>query len=398
MKEKKITGFESISLQSIRELSLSRGEPSWLTEYRLEALQLLDGDRFSPYWPSGQNQGFKIPPGEAWVTEYYHHPDEADLVYRQLTQSLAIDGIVYGDFFDVLRTHGDLIKEYLGTVIPYFESTLSAMNMALFTGGMVVYIPPRVKCQVPLSYYRTVSNPGQIERQLIIIGDGASADFVEGRPSLNYAPSHLVQTEIVVGHDATFSYTAVKNWDRHINTWVQKRARCEDNGQMSWVEGHFGGHNTHEWTDTLLQGENSHANIVAYAFSSASQALSYFPRIVHEGRRSTSHLIVHAACQGELTVDGGQYVLSDAHHCDLTRDVLVIESRPGSAVIRNQSLVSQKDAVITGSEFSVKPWQRDFDAKDSNKALEISQTFLSHLPMEFSIEAHRLISQKSQNW
>ncbi|MCL4352352.1 MAG: SufD family Fe-S cluster assembly protein, partial [Firmicutes bacterium] len=373
-----------------------REEPSWLTEYRLEAFSLLRTAHVSRFWPSGRDEGFIVPPDASLVAQYYHHPDEADVVYRKLAESLAFQGVVYGDFFDVLRTYPDLIKEYLGSIIPYTESTLAAMNMALFTGGMVVYVPQNVKCQVPLSYFRAFSNPGQIERQLIIIGSGADAGFVEGRPSLDYAPSHLVQTEIVVEDDASFSYTAVKNWDKQINTWVQKRARCLDRSQMTWVEGHFGGHDSHEWTETLLAGEASHANVVAYAYTSASQAISYCPRIVHEGKSTTSHLIVHAIAQGKLSIDGGQCVLSHAHHCDLTRDILVIESESGMAAINNQSLVAQKDAVLTGPEFTVRPWHTEDNANPRSEALEISRTFLSHLPMEFSIEAQRLISQKSQ--
>ncbi len=396
VKWKKLSGFDTITPESIRKLSLSRNEPSWLTEYRLEAFQLLDSSQVSPYWPSGPDQGFSEPPDSLGVMKYYHHPDEADVVYQQLQESLASKDIVYGDFFDVLGTNPELIQRYLGRVINYRESTLSLLNMALFTGGMVIYVPDGVSCEVPLSYFRTFSNPGQIERQLIIIGAGASASFVEGRPSLSYAPSHLVQTEVVLEHDARLSYTAVKNWDKQVNTWVQKRALCEKGSQMAWIEGHFGGHQSHEWTDTLLTGEHSHANIVAYAFSSASQTISYRPRIVHEGRNTTSHLSVHAVAQGELTVEAGQYVLSRAHHCDVTRDILVIETTPGIALIRNQSLVSREDAVITGPEFSLKSWNGEINASAGNKALEISKTFLSHLPMEFSIEAQRLINQKSE--
>ncbi|HBQ94541.1 MAG: SufD family Fe-S cluster assembly protein [Firmicutes bacterium] len=395
MTRKIFTHFDTITPASIRDLSTSRGEPSWLTEYRLQAFDLLASEQVSRFWPSGRDQGFTVPPDASQVGEYSHQPDEADVVYHQLIQSLASKGVVYGDFFDVLSIYPDLIKQHLGSVIPYCESALSAMNMALFTGGMVIYVPAGVKCQVPLSYFRTFSNPGQIERHLIIMGAGASASFVEGRPSLNYAPSHLVQTEIVVDRDASLTYTAVKNWDKHVNTWVQKRARCLDHGQMTWVEGHFGGHESHEWTDTLLAGDEAHGNVVAYAYSSESQAISYFPRVVHEGRRTTSHLMVHAIARGRLDIEGGQCVLSHAHHCDVTRDILVMESRPGVAVIRNHSLVAQKDAVVTGSEFTVKPWPEE-DGKARSEALEISRTFLSHLPMEFSIEAQRLISQKSQ--
>lgn len=387
--------FDQITPDMIITMSEKRQEPPWLRNFRLKAWERLTSDAVAPFWPSMAPTPFAMPPSRQEIAAYYQHSDEADLVYQRLSQTLSDSGIIYGDFYDVLQKHPDMIQQYLGSLITIQDSPLSALNSAFFTGGMVVYIPDHVHCQVPLSYFRAFSNPGQIERQLIILGTGASAEFVEGRPSLDYALHHIVLTEVILSEAASLKYTAIKNWDSHVNTWVKKRTHCAKEAHVTWVEGHFGGQDTREWTEVILTGEQARCDLVSYLYSSSSQQISYVPRIIHDAPHSSSYLTVHGVATGNLQITGTQDVLPHAQGAVIQHDLLALKSGRAQVTLSNPSIIAEPSAEITGNDFVVQPWNLT-DAHQNGRPLEIAQSFLSHLPMEFAIEAQRLINQKSR--
>ncbi|WP_053960840.1 SufD family Fe-S cluster assembly protein [Sulfobacillus thermosulfidooxidans] len=386
--------FEQITPSMITALSASRQEPPWLSDFRLKAFERLNVAAVAPFWPSTAPIGFSIPPNRQEIAEYHQHPDEADLVYQRLSQTLSDSGIIYGDFYEVLQKYPDIIRQYLGSIITIQDSPLSALNSAFFTGGMVVYIPDHVHCQVPLSYFRAFANPGQIERQLIILGTGASAEFVEGRPSLDYAPHHIMLTEVILSESSSLKYTAIKNWDSHVNTWVKKRTRCAQGAHVTWVEGHFGGQSTREWTEVILTGDHAHCDIVSYLYSATPQNISYVPRIIHDAPHSSSCLTVHGVATGDLQIIGEHDVLPHAQGVTIQRDLLALQSLSAHVSLSNPSIIAEPDAEITGNDFVIQSWN-PLEAYENGRALEIAHAFLAHLPMEFAIEAQRLIHQKS---
>ncbi|MCY0909253.1 MAG: SufD family Fe-S cluster assembly protein [Sulfobacillus thermotolerans] len=375
--------FTDITPQSIVAHSQKRGEPSWLTEFRLSALATLNADLVTPYWPI---QGFQKP-NTNMAESGQTHADEAEVVYQQLTKRLAQDQIIYGNFYDVMRTHPQLLHKLLGHILPLQESASSALNAVLFTGGMVLYVPPGVTCPVPVSYFRPQGHPGQIERHLIWLDRGAHAQFIEGRPSLDFAPSHLVHTEVLLGAKATFQYIAVKNWAHTVSTWVTKRVVCEAESQLTWVEGHFGGAKTYESTQIILQGTQASTRVITCAVAESDQHIIYRPTIYHLGSHTASSLSVHGFSKdGPMSIQGGIFLAPTATHARLERDVL--STGPQATATEENVWLTLPD-VITGPL-----WTTSTPSLSWTAAKPLTQPFVDQLPLEFSIEAERLLRQK----
>jgi Fe-S cluster assembly protein SufB len=389
--------FADLTPEEVTAVSGQRHEPSWLLQYRLAALALLSEHHVQPYWPGPG--GFQKPPAASAVARYFTHPDEADLVYQRLAQSLHTQGIIYGDFFDVLRDHPDLIQKVLGSIIRPEENALAALNALLFTGGMVLYVPPGVTCTVPLSYFRSLANPGQVEHHLIWLDQDAHADFVEGRPSLDYAPSHLVESEVRLSSHASLRYIAIKNWGASVSTWVNKRVHCGQNSRLTWIEGHFGGRATSESTQVFLDGDGAHARLVTCAVAQEGQRTHYAPQIFHRGSETHSELVARFLSNGgEVGIQGGTHVLLGSKNTRISRDVVSIG--PLSSIpVEDQSMMLEKPETLAGPLWTASaPYEWAASAHTTSEAAAaLAQPFLTELPMEFAIEAQRLIRQKSQD-
>ncbi len=388
--------FSDVTPGRVTTISHQRGEPRWLLNYRLAALSRLTERHISPYWPEG---GFDKPPSSDEISRYWEHPDEADMVYRRLTETLEAQGIIYGDFFDVLRTHPALVHDFLGSIVHPEENPLSSLNAMLFTGGMILYVPPGVTCTVPLSYFRSAANPGQVEHHLLWLDQDAHADFVEGRPSLSYAPAHLVQAEVRLRPRASLRHIAVKNWGADVSTWVSKRILCEEDSALTWIEGHFGGRSTDETTEVFLEGDNAQARLVTCSVAEAHQSIHYHPQVFHVGNHTRSEFVHRFFSHGgSVDISGGMHILRGSKDAKLTRDVVAVG--PSELVeLHDGSMMLETADTLSGplwTSASSGQWM-PHAASSAAVADALAEPFLKELPMEFSIEAQRLIRQKSQD-
>lgn len=274
----------------VEEISKMKEEPQWMLDYRLKALQHfydrpmpqwggdltgLDFDEIVYYVKPSERQGttwdevpaeikqtfdkLGIPEAEqkylAGVSAQY----ESEVVYHSLKEDLKELGIVFKDTDTALKEDEELFKQYFGTVIPYSDNKFAALNSAVWSGGSFIYVPKGVQTSTPLqAYFRINSeNMGQFERTLIIVDEGASVHYVEGCTAPVYTTNslHSAVVEIIVKKDGYCRYTTIQNWANNVYNLVTKRAVCDANATMEWIDGNIGSKLTMKYLQSFLKGK-----------------------------------------------------------------------------------------------------------------------------------------------
>src|ERR671921_1101306 len=168
---------------------------------------------------------------------------ESESVYHQVNEQLQSQGVVFMDMDTALREHEDLVKEYIGTLIPANDNKLAALNSAVWSGGSFVYVPPGMHVEMPLQAYFRINteNMGQFERTLIIADEGSYVHYVEGCTAPTYSSSslHSAVVELIAKPGARVRYTTIQNWSNNVYNLVTKRATCEAGATMEWVDGNI---------------------------------------------------------------------------------------------------------------------------------------------------------------
>src|SRR5699024_9272529 len=270
----------------VEEISRMKNEPEWMLEERLKALDIfyskpmpqwggdlseLDFDEIVYYVKPTEQQGrtwdevpdeikrtfdaLGIPEAEqkylAGVSAQY----ESEVVYQSLEEDLEKLGVICSDTDTALQEHEQYFKEYFGKVVPASDNKFSALNTAVWSGGSFIYVPKGVEVKSPLqAYFRINSeNMGQFERTLIIVDEGASVHYVEGCTAATYTTNslHSAVVEIFVKKDAYCRYTTIQNWSNNVYNLVTKRATCDENATMEWIDGNMGSKLTMKYPSIL---------------------------------------------------------------------------------------------------------------------------------------------------
>ena len=285
----------------VREIAADRGEPAWLLQWRLDALHAWHNMQ-EPHWAD-----FEYEPIDYDALNYYNNPasiDNSDLaatyekmglpeserrallgmatdtvidsrsVHTSYTAELRRLGIIFMPMSDAVREYPDLVKKYLGTVVPASDNFFAALNAAAFSDGTFVYIPPNVKCPIDLaSYFRIeTAKIGQFERTLIIADQGAELSYMEGC-SAPRRPGHQLHSgvvEIVALKGARVRYATVQNWfpgefkdgknQGGILNFVTKRGRAEEDAEILWTQVEIGSAITWKYPSTILAGRGARSD------------------------------------------------------------------------------------------------------------------------------------------
>ncbi len=326
-------------------------------------------------------------------------------------------GIIFCSFSEAVRNHPDLVRKYLASVVPAGDNFFAALNSAVFSDGSFCYIPKGVKCPMDLSSYFRInaSGTGQFERTLIIADEGSTLSYMEGctAPMRDENQLHAAVVEIVVEKDADVRYSTVQNWypgDAQgrggILNLVTKRGICKGSGShLSWTQVETGSAVTWKYPSTILKGDYSSSEFYSVAVTNNMQQADTGTKMVHIGRGTSSRIVSKGISAGRsqnsyrglVRMNPGAEGARNYSQCDS----LLIGSECGAhtfPVIRNTCPSAMVEHEATTSKISEDQLfycaQRGIDAEDAVGLIVggYAREVLSRLPMEFAVEAQKLLS------
>ena len=435
---------------TIRLISEKKGEPEWLLEFRLKAYRHWLTMKM-PKWAK-----LRIPDIDFQAISYYAAPkktapkslDEVDpeilktfnklgipLKEQERLSGMAVDavmdstsvkttykeelaklGIIFCPISEAIKEYPDLVRKYLGSVVPYTDNFFAALNCAVFTDGSFAYIPKGVRCPVELSTYFRInaSNTGQFERTLIVADDDAYVSYLEGctAPQRDENQLHAAIVEIVAHDRAEVKYSTVQNWypgDKEgkggIYNFVTKRAMCAgENSKVSWTQVETGSALTWKYPSCVLKGDNSVGEFYSVAVTNNYQMADTGTKMIHIGRNTRSRIVSKGISAGhsENSYRGLVRMASSAENgrnfsqCDslLLGDKCgahtfpVIDVRNNTAIVEHEASTSKinEDQLFYCN-------QRGISTEDAVALIinGFAKEVFNKLPMEFAVEAQKLL-------
>ncbi len=434
----------------IRLISRKKDEPQWLLDFRLDAFRKWQKME-QPTWghltlppinyqdiiyyaaPKKDSERPKeIDPALAETFEKLGiplHEREAlagvvavDAVFDSVSvtttfrKTLQEKGIIFCSFSEAVREHPDLVRKYLASVVPVSDNYFAALNSAVFSDGSFCYIPKGVHCPMDLSSYFRInaSGTGQFERTLIVAEEGSTLSYMEGctAPMRDENQLHAAVVEIVVEKDADVKYSTVQNWypgDAQgrggILNLVTKRGICKGSGShLSWTQVETGSAVTWKYPSTILKGDNSTSEFYSVALTNNFQQADTGTKMIHIGKNTRSRIVSKGISAGRsqnsyrglVRMNPGAQNARNYSQCDS----LLIGSQCGAhtfPVIENQNPTATVEHEATTSKISEDQLfycnQRGIAAEDAVGLIVngYAKEVLSRLPMEFAIEAQKLL-------
>ena len=325
-------------------------------------------------------------------------------------------GIIFCSFSEAVQNHPELVKKYLGSVVPTNDNFFSNLNSAVFSDGSFVYIPPNVKCPMELSTYFRINaaNTGQFERTLIIADRGSYVSYLEGctAPMRDENQLHAAVVELVALEDAEIKYSTVQNWypgDKNGNggiyNFVTKRGTClGDNSKISWTQVETGSAVTWKYPSVILKGNNSKGEFYSVALSNNMQQADTGTKMIHLGKNTSSRIVSKgiSAGKGQQTYRGLVSVLPNASNSkNFTQcDSLLIGNNCGAHTVPYINVRNELSDVAheaTTSKISEEQLfycrQRGINEEDATALIVngFCREVLKNLPMEFAVEAKKLL-------
>ncbi len=437
----------------IRLISAKKEEPEWMLEWRLKAYEAWK--RFDGEEPTWAKVTYDKPDFQA--ISYYSAPKEkkklksldevdpemlatfeklgiplqeqkrlsnvaVDAVYDSVSvvtthkDILAKRGIIFCSMSEALRDHPELVKKYIGSVVPQADNFYAALNSAVFSDGSFVYIPKNTKCPMDLSTYFRINqeNTGQFERTLIVADEGSTVNYLEGctAPMRDENQLHAAVVEIVALEGATVRYSTVQNWyagdtegKGGIYNFVTKRGRCEDNARISWTQVETGSAVTWKYPSCILKGDNSVGEFYSVALTNNHQQADTGTKMIHLGKNTKSTIISKTISAGksDSSYRGLVQVMPKAVNSrSYTQcDSLLIGNECGAHTfpyinVRNHSSSVEHEASTSKiSEDQLFYCQSRGISQEDAISMVVNgfcKEVFDHLPMEFAVEASNLLS------
>jgi Fe-S cluster assembly protein SufB len=440
----------------IRAIAAKKDEPEFMLEWRLKAYRhwaSLEAKQAEPKWAN-----VHYPAIDYQGITYYSAPkqkkelktlDEVDpeiletyaklgipLHEQKLLAGVAVDavfdsvsvattfkaklaeaGVIFCSFSDAVKNHPDLVKKYLGSVVPYTDNFFASLNSAVFSDGSFVYVPKGVRCPMELSTYFRINaqNTGQFERTLIIADEGAYVSYLEGctAPVRDENQLHAAVVELIAHDNATIKYSTVQNWypgDKEgkggIYNFVTKRGKClGKNSKISWTQVETGSAITWKYPSCILQGDNSVGEFYSVALTNNYQQADTGTKMIHIGKNTRSTVVSKgiSAGHGQNTYRGGVKILKGAKGArNYTQcDSLLIGDKCGAHTfpyieVRNSSARMEHEASTSKiGEDQIFYLQQRGISKEEAVSMIINgfcKAVFRELPMEFAVEAQKLLS------
>ncbi len=443
---------KGLTEDTIRRISAKKNEPDFVLEWRLKAYHHFLTMQ-EPTWPN-----VDYPPVDLQEIYYYSAPkkkpqldslDEVDpelletfnklgipLEEQKMLTGVAVDavfdsvsvkttykeklaelGIVFCSFSEAVHEHPELIRKYLGSVVPYTDNYFACLNSAVFSDGSFVYVPKGVKCPMELSTYFRINemNTGQFERTLIVAEEGSSVSYLEGctAPMRDENQLHAAVVELVALDDANIKYSTVQNWypgDKDgkggIYNFVTKRGLCEGNrSKISWTQLETGSAVTWKYPSCVLKGDNSVGEFYSVAVTNNKQQADTGTKMIHLGKNTRSTIISkgisagysHNSYRGLVKV--GKKA-ENAHNFSVC-DSLLMGDKCGAHTfpyleVENNSAKVEHEATTSkiGEDQLFYLMQRGMSEEDAINMIVSGycKEVFNELPMEFAAEARKLLA------
>lgn len=435
----------------VRMISAKKQEPEWMTEWRLKAFRNWQKMKY-PKWPN-----VEYPPIDYQELYYYSAPkkskynslDEVDpellktfeklgipLNEQAALAGVAVDavfdsvsvattykeklaelGIIFCPISEAIREHPDLVKKYLGSVVPQSDNFYAAMNSAVFSDGSFVYIPKGVRCPMELSTYFRInaSNTGQFERTLIIADEGAYVSYLEGctAPMRDENQLHAAVVELIALDNAQIKYSTVQNWyagDKEgkggIYNFVTKRGMCKgQNSKISWTQVETGSAITWKYPSCILLGDNSVGEFYSVALTNNYQQADTGTKMVHLGKNTRSNIVSKGisagfsnnSYRGLVRVGKNAVGARNFSQCDslLIGDKCGAHTFPYLEVNNNTAIVEHEATTSKIGEDQIFYLnQRGLSTEDAVSMIlsGYCKEVFNELPMEFAVEAQKLLA------
>jgi Fe-S cluster assembly protein SufB len=440
----------------IRLISAKKNEPEFMLEWRLKAYrywETLEKSHAEPKWAN-----VHYPAIDYQDSCYYSAPkqkpnlkslDEIDpeilrtyeklgipLAEQKMLAGVAVDavfdsvsvgttfkaklaeaGVIFCSFSEAVKEHPELVKKYLGSVVPYTDNFFAALNAAVFSDGSFVYVPKGVKCPMELSTYFRINaaETGQFERTLIIADERASVSYLEGctAPIRDENQLHAAVVELIAFDDAQIKYSTVQNWypgDKNgkggIYNFVTKRGACRGkNSKISWTQVETGSAITWKYPSCILQGDNSVGEFYSVALTNNYQQADTGTKMIHIGKNTRSTIVSKgiSAGHGQNTYRGQVKIMKDAAGArNYTQcDSLLIGDKCGAHTfpyieVKNSTARMEHEASTSkiGEDQMFYLRQRGLKAEDAVSMIVngFCKRVFRELPMEFAVEAQKLLS------
>ncbi len=439
-----------LNKEIVKKISAKKNEPSWMTEWRLSAFEAWEKME-EPEWP---NVNYKKP--DFQKISYYSAPktnpkyeslDEVDpellktfdklgisieeqkklsgvavdivmdsvSVATTFKETLAEKGIIFCSISEAIQNHPELVKKYLGTVIPKKDNYYAALNSAVFSDGSFCYIPKGVKCPMELSTYFRINQAGtgQFERTLVIADKGSYVSYLEGctAPSRDENQLHAAVVELVALDDAEIKYSTVQNWypgnkqgKGGVYNFVTKRGLCHTNSKISWTQVETGSAVTWKYPSCILKGDNSIGEFYSIAVTNNYQQADTGTKMIHLGKNTKSTIISKGISAGKsqnsyrglVRIGNNAENARNFSQCDSllmgnscgAHTFPYIEAKNKTAQIEHEATTSKigEDQIFYCNQRGI----------DTEKAIALivngfSKEVLNKLPMEFAVEAQKLL-------
>jgi Fe-S cluster assembly protein SufB len=444
---------KGLSEEIVRLISSKKHEPAWMTEWRLQAFAR---------WQTMSEPGWarvSYPPIDYQAISYYAAPkskgerpkslDEVDpellrtyeklgipIREQEVLAGVAMDyvfdsvsvattfkeklgalGIIFCSISEAIENHPDLVRQYLGSVVPQGDNFFAALNSAVFTDGSFVYVPKGVRCPMELSTYFRINaaETGQFERTLIIADQGSYVSYLEGctAPQRDENQLHAAVVELIALDDAQIKYSTVQNWypgDQEgrggIYNFVTKRGACRGrNSKISWTQVETGSAITWKYPSCILQGDNSVGEFYSVALTNNHQQADTGTKMIHIGKNTRSRIVSKGISAGRSnnTYRGLVRVLKGAEGArNYTQcDSMLLGDRCGAHTVpyievKNRSAKVEHEATTSKISEDQMFYCRQRGLSDEDAVALIVNGFckevMQELPMEFAVEAQKLLA------
>lgn len=429
-----------LSEEVVREISGQKGEPAWMLEKRLKALELFLAAPLPSWGPDLSKINFDeliyfvrpdaqeekswdkvpediretfdklgIPKAEQEVLAGVGAQYDSDVIYHNLKSEWAELGVIFLNMDEAVRDYGELVEKYFMTsCVPIHDHKFAMLHAAVWSGGTFIYIPPGVKVTIPLqAYFRmNAAHGGQFEHTLIIADKDSELQYIEGcsAPRFDVQSLHAGCVEIHVLDGARVRYSSIENWSRNTANLNTKRALVDRGGVMEWVNGNFGSGLTMLYPTTVLRGEGSRGDFLGIAFAGKGQVQDAGAKMIHvaPGTRSSIQ-------SKSLSKDGGKAVYRGyvriapkalGARASVVCDALLLDAASTSDTLPTMKVENDQSTVVheatagrIGEEELFYLASRGIEATEARRMVVngFVEPLVRELPLEYAVELNKLI-------
>ncbi|KPK21078.1 MAG: Fe-S cluster assembly protein SufB [Dehalococcoidia bacterium SM23_28_1] len=394
-----------LSPEVVEEISWMKEEPAWMRDLRLRQVASWDN---VPQYIKRTFDKLGIPQAEREFLAGVGAQYDSEVVYHNLREELAKQGVLFVDTDTALREHPELFQEYFGTVVPLADNKFAALNSAVWSGGSFIYVPEGVKVEVPLqAYFRmNAEKLGQFERSLIIAEPGSYLHYVEGCTAPIYSADslHAAVVEVIAKPGARVRYTTIQNWSTNVYNLVTKRAVAYQDSIVEWVDGNLGSKLNMKYPAVFLMEPGAHGEMLSLAFAGKGQHQDAGAKMVHAAPHTSSVVVSKS-----ISKDGGRssyrglvkaYPGSAGAKASVRCDALLLDDESRSDTYPYMEI--DEPQVSIGHEATVSKiageqlfYLMSRGLSETEAATLIVSGFIEpvvkELPMEYAVELNRLI-------